>query len=58
MKEDPILITGVYRSGTTYFSRILNAHPDLDVTYDSVNYFRFIIEKGISSKKYKQILAL
>ena len=46
----------MYRSGTTYLSRILGAHSKLDITYDSVNYFRFIIKKNISSTKYKKIV--
>jgi len=37
----PIFITGIYRSGTTLVSRILNNHPDLSVTYDSVHFMRF-----------------
>ena len=52
----PLLITGVYRSGTTLVSDILRKHPDLDITYDSINYFRFIIKKNISSEKYKEIV--
>lgn len=39
----PVLITGVYRSGTTLMSRILNNHPDLSITYDSIHYLRFSI---------------
>lgn len=41
----PILITGVYRSGTTLISRMLNNHPDLSVTYDSVHYLRLSIDR-------------
>ena len=41
----PIFITGVYRSGTTLLSRILNNHPELDITYDSVHYMRFSYDK-------------
>tara|TARA_Y100000816_G_scaffold258810_1_gene213947 strand:- start:51 stop:1085 length:1035 start_codon:yes stop_codon:yes gene_type:complete len=52
----PLLITGVYRSGTTLVSDILRKHPDLDITYDSINYFRFIIKKNISSENYKEIV--
>jgi len=41
----PIFITGVYRSGTTLISRILNNHPDLSVTYDSVHFMRLCVNK-------------
>ena len=37
----PVFITGVYRSGTTLFSRILDVHPRFAVTYDSLHYMRF-----------------
>ena len=50
----PLLITGVYRSGTTLVSDILRKHPDLDITYDSINYFRFIIKKNIIQKNIRK----
>ena len=56
MIDNPIFITGCYRSGTTYISRVLDAHPDLNVTFDSVNYFRFIIKKDIPPIEYKKIV--
>ena len=37
----PIYLTGMYRSGTTLVTRILDNHPDLSVTYDSVHFMRF-----------------
>lgn len=40
-----IFITGIYRSGTTLVSRILNSHPNLWVTYDSVHFMRFSYDK-------------
>ena len=36
-----LFITGIYRSGTTLISRILNNHTKLYVTYDSVHFMRF-----------------
>jgi len=51
MIDNPIFITGCYRSGTTYISRVLDAHPNLNVTFDSVNYFRFIIKKKYTCKR-------
>lgn len=56
MPENPILITGLYRSGTTIISRILDAHPELNVTFDSVNYFRFVVKKGIHPGRYLEIV--
>ena len=41
----PILITGVYRSGTTLLSRILNNHSKLSITYDNVHFMRFCYEQ-------------
>lgn len=41
----PIFITGVYRSGTTLISAILNNHSELSVTYDSVHFMRFSYNK-------------
>ncbi len=41
----PIFITGVYRTGTTLISRILNNHSDLSITYDSVHFMRFSFNK-------------
>jgi len=38
---NPIFVTGIYRSGTTLISRMLNNHPDLSITYDSVHFMRF-----------------
>ncbi len=51
----PLFITGVYRSGTTLVSNILRKHPELDITYDSVNYFRYVIKKNIEAAKYIEI---
>lgn len=37
----PIYITGTFRSGSTLASQIVNAHPDVSLTYDSVKFLRF-----------------
>lgn len=49
----PIFITGAWRSGTTLISRILNNHPDLEVTYDTVHFMRFSFNRynPINNKK-------
>lgn len=41
----PIFISGLYRSGTTLVTRMLNNHPDLAVTYDSIHFMRFSYDK-------------
>ncbi len=42
---EPVLLSGVYRSGTTLLSRILNNHPKYFITYDSVKYLRFCLDR-------------
>ena len=58
MRDDPILLTGVYRSGTTILSCMLGAHPEINFTYGSVNYLRWFVEKAIDPIKYKEIVLL
>ncbi len=50
-----IFITGIYRSGTTLISRILNNHSRLWVTYDSVHFMRFSYEKYSPLTKNKNV---
>ena len=40
--KSQILLTGVYRSGTEYFSNLLNLHPEVSSTMYRVNMFRFM----------------
>ena len=56
MREDPILLTGVYRSGTTILSCMLGAHPEINFTYGSVNYLRWFVKKAIDPREYKEIV--
>jgi len=54
--NSPVFITGVYRSGTTILTGILGAHEELDISHPSVQYFRYILKKGISPNNYKDII--
>ena len=38
MADDPIFIFGAPRSGTSLLSRILNAHPDIGIPYETMLY--------------------
>ena len=41
----PIMLSGVYRSGTTILAQTCKAHPDISVTYDSIKYLRFCLDR-------------
>ena len=57
-----ILITGVYRSGTEYFSNLLDQHPEVDVSMYTINSLRFMYNKygkqNIDKKKLLNDLEL
>ena len=40
-----IFLTTPMRSGSSYLSRILSAHPSIDMSYDTFNFFRFCFHK-------------
>ena len=44
-KPEPLLITGVFRAGTTLIAQMMNNHPDFAVLYDSVNFMRFSYQR-------------
>lgn len=53
----PIFISGVYRSGTTLPIKMLNAHPNLALTHDSLNFFRYYLKHGAEiSTVYPEIV--
>lgn len=54
--NSPVFITGVYRSGTTILTGILGVHEELDISHPSVQYFRYILKKGIAPDDYKEII--
>jgi hypothetical protein len=45
----PIFLTGVYRGGTTLSINVLNNHPAFALTYDSVNFFRYYLDRFLSN---------
>ena len=57
LSKKQILITGVYRSGTEYFSILLNEHPEISSTMYRINLFRFIFKKyGKNKINYKNLI--
>ena len=50
LSKKQILITGVYRSGTEYFSHLLNQHPEISSTMYRINALRFINNKKEKNK--------
>lgn len=57
MTERPILLTGVYRSGTTLLAQVLNAHSRLRVACDRVQYLRYYLKRfNPPEEKYREIV--
>ena len=57
LSKKQILITGVYRSGTEYFSHLLNQHPEISSTMYRINALRFINNKyGINKINYNKLI--
>ena len=44
-EENFIFMTNTMKSGSSYLSRILNSHPKISMSYDSLNFFRFSYHK-------------
>lgn len=53
--NSPIFITGTWRSGTTTLSRMINAHPDINVIYDGIHLLKYISDEDIKNKTLKNI---
>ena len=53
-----ILITGCYRSGTEYFTHLLNSHPEISVYSYATNFMRYYYNRygDVSLKKNYQNL--
>jgi hypothetical protein len=43
--RQPILLTGVYRSGTSILHQIVNAHPQVSLVYDAIKFLRFVVDR-------------
>jgi len=55
--EAPILITGVYRTGSTLLTMILNQNPNVRISYDRANFYRFYLDRaGTIEERYQEIL--
>ncbi len=44
-KNRMIFLTTPMRSGSSLLSRMLSAHPEIEMSYDTVNYFRFCYQR-------------
>lgn len=54
----PLFISGVYRSGTTLPVKILNGHPEVSLTHDSVNFFRYYLHLAPTIESdYKAVIS-
>ncbi len=42
---EPIMISGVYRSGTTFLTAMLGAHPDVRASSSTVKFLRFCLNR-------------
>lgn len=57
LSKKQILITGVYRSGTEYFSFLLNQHPNISSTMYRINALRFMYGKyGTKKINHKKLI--
>lgn len=54
--ENPIFITGVYRSGTTLLTGLIGAHEEIDIGHPTVQYYRYILKKNIDPSTFKDIV--
>jgi hypothetical protein len=43
--SNPIWVSGVYRSGTTFISALIGAHPDIQASSSTIKFLRFCLGK-------------
>jgi len=53
-----ILITGIFRSGTTLIAQIIKNHPKIEMVYDSVNFMRFSFGMYDPLEKFENVKSL
>ncbi|MFT7612547.1 MAG: hypothetical protein ACI9J3_001510 [Parvicellaceae bacterium] len=57
MAANAIYISGLYRSGTTLLSKILDKHSDISITYGTVHFMRYSHNKYLPlAKNYSQLV--
>lgn len=57
INNNPVFISGLYRSGTTLLNRMLNQHINIRSTYDTIHYMRFSYNKySPIEQNYKEII--
>ena len=57
MDEQPVFVSGLYRSGTTLLTLILDQSKELKMSYDTIHYLRFIHGKhSVNKNSVKHIL--
>jgi len=55
--KKPVFISGLYRSGTTILTRILDQNENIKSTYDTIHYMRFSYNKYAPiENNYKQLI--
>ena len=60
VSKNQVLITSVYRSGSEFFSTLLNLYPNISSTMYRINFMRYIFNKyNLKNKKinYKKIIS-
>lgn len=47
--SETLMLSGVYRSGTTILAQVVSAHKDVYLTYDSIKYPRFCLDLPVEA---------
>jgi len=57
MAEEPVFISGLYRSGTTILTRIIDQSDEISCTYDTIHFLRFSYGKYLPiENRYEELL--
>ena len=57
-RTSPIMVSGVYRSGTTFLASLLGSHPNLFASSSTVKYLRFCLDKYGDISKLSNLIRL